>query len=455
MLISTPTFGDARLSKRLNRILAQLSLKSEESVPRRIKDRSQVKAYYRFINNKEVNSEMLIDAYRRSSLEASRAYSGLILSIQDTTELVYTGKRSSAHLGPLSHEFRRGMLLHNHLLLRSSGSPLGIFSQRFQIRDPADFGKRLERKFLPFEEKESYRWLAEYRALESAFASWTARQVLCICDRGGDIHELLEARTLPHVHYLIRSRTDRKMYQQSGKIYEKVAGQPLQFRYELELPPRKKEPARRAELSVRYTPVEIHPGYRSKAQKQLTPVAVNLIEVKEEEPPQGIDPICWRLLTSMPIENDEQVAQLIQYYVLRWVIERFHYVLKQGFNIEHRQVEEPQALKNAIVLDSWPAVQICATHYLAQTQPEIPATEMGVKPSEFRLLVAFLAQRYNIKFDHSDKPTIRELHRLWAIFGGFQNQRNKSPGMVTLWRGWKECELILQVRRIDEDVGNQ
>lgn len=455
MLLSAPLFEDKRLEVRMNRILSQIKVEAGESIPNRIKNRDQIKAYYRFINHKKVSPTVLSTAYQQETLRHARLYRDILLSVQDLTELDFTNSRPGALLGPMEYKYRKGMYLHNHILMDRSGVPLGLFSQRFIVRDMAYFGQGNARRFRPFEEKESYRWFEEYQALEAAFADDPSREVLCICDREADIHELLQARTQPHVHYLIRSRHNRKLDQSKDKIYQEVAGQAVSFTYDLALPKSDKHPARTAHLSVRYTPVTIHAGYRPKGQQQLRPQTVNLIEIKEQNPPQKVKPICWHLLTSMPIDYPEQAQQLIQFYCLRWVIERFHYVLKQGFKIEERQIKDTQALQNAIIIDSWPAIQICATHYLAHNHPNMPLAQMTIDPDDYQLIIQFLLKRYNIKLTQHPQPTVEHFHRALATLGGFQGQKNKKPGMITLARGWKALSLIKEAIAFQIDVGNR
>ena len=455
---SSASFGDARLDTRSALIRDQLGLQADKSVPKRILNRDQVKGYYRFVNNKRVTPEKLVLKNRPSSLSQALESGEIILSIQDTTELDYTNKRSAKEVGPMEYANRRGMYLHNHILLSRSGVPQGIFSQPFLVRDEKGLGQGAARRHLPIEEKESYRWLEAYRELESAFAAHRETPVLCICDREADIHELLECRQQAHVHYLIRSRTDRRLDQSESYLYAEVGKVSAAFSFDLYLPAREGQTARTASLSSRYTSVVIRPGYRPKNQKQLGPVELYVVEVREENPPLGVEPLCWRLLSSMPVCTDEQAKEMILFYTYRWIIERFHFVLKQGFLVEDRQIKDQIALQNAIVIDSWPAIQICALQYQAINHPQLPVENAGVNPKEVGLLVAYLTQKYKIKRFPENLHTVGGFHRLVAMLGGFQNQKNKTPGVVNLWRGWQRFMMLLEVydlkNGLEKDVGN-
>ena len=41
----------------------------------------------------------------------------------------------------------------------------------------------------------------------------------------------------------------------------------------------------------------------------------------EIDPPQGDEPVEWILVTTLPIDTEEDVRKIIQYYTVRWMIE--------------------------------------------------------------------------------------------------------------------------------------
>ena len=50
-------------------------------------------------------------------------------------------------------------------------------------------------------------------------------------------------------------------------------------------------------------------------------VEINVVLVREKDPPPGEEPIEWLLLTSLPIRTVKQVQRVIAYYCCRWQIE--------------------------------------------------------------------------------------------------------------------------------------
>ena len=79
------------------------------------------------------------------------------------------------------------------------------------------------------------------------------------------------------------------------------------------------------------------PPYRQ--DRKLPEVTLNVVLVEEPNPPDGATPIQWLLATTLPIDDIEQVQQIVSYYSTRWQIEIYFRTLKCGCRIEDRQFE--------------------------------------------------------------------------------------------------------------------
>ena len=67
---------------------------------------------------------------------------------------------------------------------------------------------------------------------------------------------------------------------------------------------------------------------------------IYIVEAKEVDPPEGVPPAHWRLLTSHRVESFEQARRITQLYRRRWVIEKlFRTIKKKGFDIENVSME--------------------------------------------------------------------------------------------------------------------
>jgi hypothetical protein len=91
--------------------------------------------------------------------------------------------------------------------------------------------------------------------------------------------------------------------------------------------------------------------------------------VKEENPPKGLEPIEWFLITNEEVKTVEQVFEKVRYYVQRWKIERFHHVLKSGCAIEKLQERGMEKDKTLILMYSVISVFIMNLTYIARINP--------------------------------------------------------------------------------------
>lgn len=434
-------FGDKRLNIRFEKILNILSIQIEHSIPRTFKKWTITKAVYRFLNNKKVTQEAIIESQYSSWSWITEKE--IYLAIHDTTELDYTGHRSEKHLGCLEYENKRGVFLHNTLLCDGQGIPQGVFHQHFWSRDPESLSKKKERKHLSIEEKESNRWVESVVRVDSFFKEHPLSTVVNICDREGDIYELLSLTVQANNYFIVRSCNNRKTHNEDDKIWDQVKKERVQNKYDIEITDRQTFKKRVAHLEVRWLEnILLSPPYRKN--EKLTAVKVNIIYVQEINPPAGEKPIDWKLLTSLSLGSQEQVLNIITYYSYRWRIETFHYILKQGCNIESLQLAQEQSLKNAISLYSLMACRLLAMMYLSREKPSTELCAIGFTDHHFFLLRTYLEKNYEFKFNQkTNEPTIQNFTQLIGMLGGYLKHNSPHPGIKVLWRGMREFLTII------------
>ena len=61
-----------------------------------------------------------------------------------------------------------------------------------------------------------------------------------------------------------------------------------------------------------------------------------------------MEPIQWLRLTTLEINSISDVEQYVRWYSYRWLIERYHYVLKSGCHLEQLQLKTAQRLEMAL-----------------------------------------------------------------------------------------------------------
>lgn len=180
---------------------------------------------------------------------------------------------------------------------------------------------------------------------------------------------------------------------------------------------------------------------------------INAIEVYEINPPSHIKkPIRWVLLTTLPIDTFEQVETIINYYILRWLIERFHFLLKTGgANVEDLQLEQLHTLKNAITTYSIATLEVFKMRYLAQYQGEKSILEVGIEQEDCEILYKYAQQKIdsNIEFNKEEPPTIWEFCRVLAMCVGFlPSKRQPLPGLKILTKAFKKFYLLKDAYQI-------
>jgi hypothetical protein len=84
---------------------------------------------------------------------------------------------------------------------------------------------------------------------------------------------------------------------------------------------RKERSARTATMEVRSASVTLHRPKRPADQPRLPEVKINVVWVRETNPPAGEEAVEWILLTSLPVETFEQACLVADYYACRWQIE--------------------------------------------------------------------------------------------------------------------------------------
>jgi len=119
----------------------------------------------------------------------------------------------------------------------------------------------------------------------------------------------------------------------------------------IQLGKRGKQLAREATLTVRWREVTLRPP-NSRAKDKLPNVTVWAVWAVETNPPPGVAPVEWLLLTTVPIATTADALERLAWYAARWGIEIWHKVLKSGCRIEETQLETADRLIRCLTLYS-------------------------------------------------------------------------------------------------------
>jgi len=361
-----------------------------------------------------------------------------VLAVQDTTSLNYCTHPATEMLGLIGSEPNGpvGMFVHSTLAFNPAGTPLGLLDVQTWTRDPEDFGKKHQRHELPFEAKESVRWLRSLEAVAAVQARCPSTRFVGVGDREADIYELFVwARETPaRPALLVRAERDRLLNQEQGHLWEKVEATPLAGTLELKVPRRGGQSARQAVVAVRFLAVALK---APKRKGQLPPVQLWAVLAREIHAPADREPVEWMLLSTLPVESFEAAVEKLRWYAGRWGIEVFHRVLKSGCKIENRQLAGADRLEACLAIDLVVAWRIFHLTKLGREIPEVPCT-VYFEEHEWQALVAFVSRKPE---PPPQPPTLRQAVRMTASLGGFLGRKSDGePGTQTLWLGLQRLD---------------
>lgn len=210
-------------------------------------------------------------------------------------------------------------------------------------------------------------------------------------------------------------------------------------------------PSRTANLALRYTTVTLQPPQNRAKKEQLAPITLQAILVTEEDPPSEVEPIEWLLLTTLKITSVSEVKQYVQWYTYRWLIERYHYVLKSGCHLEKLQLKTAHRLEMALATYNIVAWRLLWLTYSARQSPD-SSCEYILEPYEWQALYATIHQQI---YPHPQPPTIAQVVHWIAKLGGFLGRGSDDmPGVKVIWRGLRRLDNIAQTWLLCNSLGN-
>jgi hypothetical protein len=433
--------GDQRLTSRLLKLASGFYGQPGASIPQALGSKAATKGAYRFFDNKRVDMDSVLTSHYAAT-QRRIAEQKIVLAVQDTTTLNYTAHPSTEGLGPINTEQDNsmGLIVHDTMAFSPEGTPLGLIDVQCWARDPEERGKRHDRYEKQIEDKESFKWLKSYRAVVQMQKGCGQTTLICLSDRESDIYELfLEAQqTAKGPELVVRSERSRNRKVEEGKLWEKLAEEPVQGSLAVSVPRRHERVPREANVEIRFCQVELQPPKRKAA---LPPIAVWAVYALEQGSPAGAQPLEWMLLSTVEVGSFEQAVQVVQWYIRRWGIEVYHRVLKSGCRIEDRQLGTAQRIENCLAIDMVVAWRIHHLTFLGRETPELPCT-VFFEDVQWKALVAFIHKNPT---PPETPPTLRQATRLVASLGGFLGRKSDGePGTETIWRGLQRLDDITE-----------
>lgn len=427
--LETVKLGDRRLKKRLVQLVERFTQHPARSIPAACNNWAETKATYRFLSSDKVQAEAIRAGHREKTLERLQSES-CILVAQDTTELNYTSQKQKQGLGGLRHPGEQGLYVHSGLVIRLDGVPLGLLYQEMWARSIRSGRSKEERRAAKTQEKESQRWINTLTVCRTHIPDTI--ETIVVADREADMYDLFAAERHSQLHLLVRAVQDRRVDHPALYLQKAVLEQGPVGEMQVEVGRQGERLPRQAVLTIRYLQVQILPPYRGVHRKGARPLSVWAILAQELTPPPGEEAICWWLLTTLPVLSLADAIRCVHWYSFRWLIERYHFVLKSGCRIERLQLETAQRLERALAVYSIVAWRLLWLTYQARLS-EAQSCTVVFEPHEWQSLCCMVLGSPS---PPQQPPSLQTAILYLARLGGFlARKRDGPPGVQTIWRG--------------------
>lgn len=449
---SRADLGDERLTRRLMTVADIAARAPASSFPEMVTGDGELEGIYRFFGNEKVTPPAIFAPHfaetRRRIGEAD------VLVVHDTTSFVFGGNQKRPGLGRFKSGLYQGFFGHFALAVAADGSrrPLGLVGYCAIVRH------RPHRTHLQAGTSKEYaRWIELAEAVQREVPT-----AIHVMDREADSMEIFDRLQQQNARFVIRLSHDRKLVVEDdsdpAKLFEAMQGGETMLTRSVPLQRRVPDPRLRkgfrrthpprmeriAKLRVKATTVTIKRPCRwligaGQPPREMT---INTVLVEEYDVPRDVTPVCWRLVTNLPIDTPERVEAVVDHYRGRWVIEEYFKALKTGCAYEKRQLETYRALANALAVFAVIAWRLLLLRHVVRDNPNAPATDV-LTPRQVRVLER-LASMKGDGIPHlkmPPNPTAGDAFLAVAKLGGHL-PKNGLPGWQVLGRGYESMLLI-------------
>ena len=422
--------GDLRRTTRLIALAAVLAQHPRASRPEARGHSAMLTAAYRFLANEASEPHDIIHSHIEATYGRLDAVP-VVWAVQDTTEVNWTSRRATTGLGPLGHTACQGRLVPSTLAIPPARVPLGLLAQQVGARDANAVGTRTRRQPLPIPQKARQQWLGSLEAVYHAHAGCPQTRFGSVGDRAADLSDVRAAARPAGVALLLRAAWKRCVSAPQHSIWATVAAQPVVRTLGLASPRRGTPPARAARRALRSWALTWCPPRHRKAEGWPA-VPLWAGQVHESEPPPEVEPIEWRLLTTVAVETIADALERVQWYAGRWGLEVGQRILQCGCGIAARQRATAERLRRCLALYSVLAWRLLYATMLARSVPEAPCSVL-VAPEAWPALYCAIPR---VSQPPPEPPSLAQVVPWMAQLGGLVGRRRRDhPGPAVLWRG--------------------
>ena len=456
---------EKRLSRQYDCLVSAMEVQRTVVLKHLSSNRNEEIGFGRFLRNPRVLMSSILSEITKN---VSHSVSGKsILLIEDTTELGFGLHSGIKDIGKAGKDNTDGFYSHPVIVLDANVqhcyglAHCHIFNQNHTLKDMGldmKARKRLTNK-IPFENKDSYRWLESIQHAHQA--CHLAESMTVIADRESDIYEALHSfKNELNIDFLIRMRINRPIETdiKGQKIADILLNTPVNKSYRIKLPATDKRSKHEAELDVKWTEMLIKRPVNQPFNCLPKSIKVTVIELTEQAKTvvNHQEPIHWILLTSHKIETFEDAYKLIQWYTWRWFIEQLFRLLKtQGLDMLGSTLTTYEALSKLSLLALEASVRVLQLLIARDSDtPQLIETAFSAQEIEALTILSPTLEGNTEKLKNPYNPSELKF-AIWVIarlagWSGYQKQT--PPGPITLHRGLLKFKQIFEGFKIAKSI---
>jgi hypothetical protein len=446
--------GDPRRTRRLGKLADSLMVEPSAGFPQLMDGDAEMEGLYRFLNNSSVSMDAILEPHFGATVRRLPAADFVVA--HDTTEFRFDGRAGLEDLGRLREEGSQGFFGHFSFAITepSNRRPQGLLELRLQFRDRKPGGPRKHGDISP---SEADKWWQSVDSVAQRLGE-KKRHAIHVMDREADSYAIL-ARLIDKDHrFVIRAaHKDRTVQLQEGfrdaetkQLQEALRATVGVCKRNVKLSRRKAsgtaardhihKPREMRAATLRFSARQLFArrGDRLRGTDIDQLLSVNVVDVHEENAPEGCDPVRWILLTTEPVSTPDEVERVVDAYHSRWLIEEYFKALKTGCSFEKRQLKSRHALCSSLALFSVIAWRLLLLRSCHRNDPSLPATS-AFEPAQLTLLSEY--NRMRGKSPLPAKPSVEDALTVLAHLGGHL-KHNGKPGWQILGRGYEKLLLM-------------
>jgi Transposase DDE domain len=442
-------FGDIRVADRADWFLSRIVATGSLVLKRLGGNRAGEIAVQRLLASPHVSVAAVIDTVCARTAQACAGRQ--IVCAQDTSEINFKGRDAARHgLGPGGDGETAAFFVHPLVAIdAASGSVLGLAGAGLWTRDAerTPHQRTPHHRGRPPLAKESRRWLAGANRADAVFGDLAG--VTVVADRESDIYHLF-AHKPERVELIVRAAQNRAL-EDGEALFEAVASAPCIKTGSVVVPPRGPgDKGRTATVELRALRVNLARPHTLSRQDAPDIIAMTIVEAREINPPHGVTPLLWRLLSSA----DREACEIVRLYRLRWRIEEVFRSLKSGLGLPDTQIHGAGRILLLAAFALAAAVRIIqlVDARNGSDRPVTDAIDAAFTPA--LIAISRTLERPTLRQQNPHPPeSLAFLAWIAARLGGW-NCYGKPPGPKTIATGWNVLAQQLQGYAIANNMKN-